>query len=404
MGKLNDTKLRSLKYDAERGTYQTYADGGGLYIKVTKSGARLWRIAYRHNGKQNHLACGQYPEVTLLMARERLVEVRRLLAEGKDPAALKREEKAKLKVGTSFEEVFSEWLEVAKTKRREATLRKYQNVARLHLLPVIGNRDIKQLTRLELSSLCKQIAEEFNTSGKVAAIVLNLVFSFAEDSGLVDANIASSIKRALPAISEGHFAAITNESGVAEILRKLEAHKPHMALPIQIAWQLLIYTAMRVGATVSLTWGDINLDDGTIQVAAREGTKTRQGFTVYLGPKMLERMRAYAQVRLSDTFVFPSAHSGGKHISASALKYVSKTADIGPEHSRHGWRQVLKTLANEHHVPSMISELALGHKVGSVLEDTYSRAKFERDLRKFACWYERALNNIRKGLPVEDWS
>ncbi len=66
------------------------SDSGGLYLLVAPNGGRYWRYQYRFNGKQKTLALGIYPDVPLAKARARHQEARRQLADGIDPAILKR--------------------------------------------------------------------------------------------------------------------------------------------------------------------------------------------------------------------------------------------------------------------------------------------------------------------------
>ena len=66
------------------------SDGGGLYLLVKPSGARLWSQAYRFGGKQKKLSHGRYPDISLLEARQRRDEAKKLLASGVDPAANKK--------------------------------------------------------------------------------------------------------------------------------------------------------------------------------------------------------------------------------------------------------------------------------------------------------------------------
>ena len=47
-------------------------DGGGLYLLVNPTGSKCWRLKYRFNNKEYLLSFGQYPDVTLAEARERL--------------------------------------------------------------------------------------------------------------------------------------------------------------------------------------------------------------------------------------------------------------------------------------------------------------------------------------------
>ena len=64
---LTDTFIRSLK-PAEKP--KKYADNGGLFLFVPTSGSKLWRMAYRYNKKSKLLSFGEYPIVSLKMARE----------------------------------------------------------------------------------------------------------------------------------------------------------------------------------------------------------------------------------------------------------------------------------------------------------------------------------------------
>ena len=80
---LTDTHIRSLKPDSKP---RKYFDGGGLFLYVPTSGSKLWRMAYRFDGKSKLLSFGEYPSVSLRDARERREDARRLLAKGVDPS------------------------------------------------------------------------------------------------------------------------------------------------------------------------------------------------------------------------------------------------------------------------------------------------------------------------------
>ena len=113
---LSDTAIRSAK-GAERPRKLT--DGGGLYLLVTPSGSRLWRMQYRFAGKQKLLAFGTYPTVSLADARRKRDEAKRHLADGRDPSVQKRLEKVTKLVGSSntFRLVAKEFLEKLERER-----------------------------------------------------------------------------------------------------------------------------------------------------------------------------------------------------------------------------------------------------------------------------------------------
>jgi hypothetical protein len=62
-------------------------------LLVSPTGAKLWRLKYRFAGKEKTLALGAYDEVTLAEARTARDDARKLLRDGVDPSAVKRQKK-----------------------------------------------------------------------------------------------------------------------------------------------------------------------------------------------------------------------------------------------------------------------------------------------------------------------
>ncbi|WP_436094399.1 Arm DNA-binding domain-containing protein [Bosea sp. LjRoot237] len=77
--RLTDAAIRGAKPGGSR---RKLSDGGGLQLWVEASGARLWSLAYRFDGKQKRLPLGPYPDVPLREARDRRDDAKRLLREG----------------------------------------------------------------------------------------------------------------------------------------------------------------------------------------------------------------------------------------------------------------------------------------------------------------------------------
>src|SRR5690242_4390187 len=69
------------------------ADSHGLYLFVSRRGARSFRYDYRFNGRRRTVTFGLYPALSLKAARDRHDAARRLLASGIDPAARKRQDR-----------------------------------------------------------------------------------------------------------------------------------------------------------------------------------------------------------------------------------------------------------------------------------------------------------------------
>lgn len=79
-------------------------DGGGLFLYVTPSGSRLWRLAYRFAGKTKQFSFGPYPTISLADARQKRDEAKRALADGEDPSVIRQ--RAKIEAAATAENTF----------------------------------------------------------------------------------------------------------------------------------------------------------------------------------------------------------------------------------------------------------------------------------------------------------
>ena len=61
-------------------------DGGGLYLLITPTDAKQWRLRYVIGGRESMLSLGSYPATSLKAARAKRTELRAALEAGKDPA------------------------------------------------------------------------------------------------------------------------------------------------------------------------------------------------------------------------------------------------------------------------------------------------------------------------------
>ena len=89
--KLTDAAIQGFQPSAK---HAKHGDGGGLYLEVSPAGGRLWRLKYRHGGKEKRVALGKYPAVGITDARARRDELRALLSAGVDPSEQVKDEYA----------------------------------------------------------------------------------------------------------------------------------------------------------------------------------------------------------------------------------------------------------------------------------------------------------------------
>ena len=81
---LTDAQVRKIKPLDKK---KRYSDEKGLYLEVTPSGGKFWRLKYRFNGRESTLTIGSYPEISLAQARRARDEARIQLYNNIDPNA-----------------------------------------------------------------------------------------------------------------------------------------------------------------------------------------------------------------------------------------------------------------------------------------------------------------------------
>ena len=96
--KLTELGLRKAKPSSKP---KKLSDGCGLFLLLHPNGSKYWRMKYRFMGKEKLLAIGVWPEVSLIAAREKRNEAKRLLKSGKDPSAAKKYLKLSQRVAQS---------------------------------------------------------------------------------------------------------------------------------------------------------------------------------------------------------------------------------------------------------------------------------------------------------------
>ena len=93
-------------------------DGCGLHLFVTRNGAKSWRLKYRFAGREKRIVFGQYPDISLIKARELREDARRLLRDDVDPGVAKRKRKITLAAEQleTFEKLARAWHALQKSR------------------------------------------------------------------------------------------------------------------------------------------------------------------------------------------------------------------------------------------------------------------------------------------------
>ena len=96
----------------------TLGDGQSMSLLIEPNGSKSWRFRYRYAGKPKMISLGVYPTITLADARSRRDDARKLVAEGKNPSEVRKEQKIALQTESenAFEKIATEWHQMKSAK------------------------------------------------------------------------------------------------------------------------------------------------------------------------------------------------------------------------------------------------------------------------------------------------
>lgn len=218
---LTDTFLRSLK-PADKP--KKYADGGGLFIYVSTTGSKLWRMAYRFNMKSKLLSFGEYPIVSLREAREQRDAAKKLLAKDIDPSQHKKGLKAAriAEEANSFKAVALEWYETQTTHNTPAHRRRLIFNMEKYLFPTLGRKAISSIEAQDLLAIAKPLESESAWISHRVVQICGKIFRYAIASGKARHNITADLHGALRPIPTRHHAGLTDPLEVGKLLLDLD--------------------------------------------------------------------------------------------------------------------------------------------------------------------------------------
>lgn len=143
--KLSDSSLRKMLGRESPGD-SFYADGDGLSVKVTKSGVMTWVFAYRLGGrieKPQRLKLGNYPDMSLKLAREKRDQCRAWLAENKDPKYQLNLAAGEALKPVTVKDALQYWI-TEYAEGRRANVERHKAQLAKHIYPYIGALPLSQ--------------------------------------------------------------------------------------------------------------------------------------------------------------------------------------------------------------------------------------------------------------------
>ena len=362
--KLTDAKCKSAKPSSS--IYKLF-DGEGLYLAVTPSGGKHWRVAYRANGKPQTYCMGPFERIPLKDARQRLDAFRANLFAGE---VVKVKAKS-LVAAKTFEEVSNEyWL-----TRQDCTpkyLNTVQRCLEMHIYPYFGNVPISQVGKAEVLNALMIL----DKAGKVAQVGLTKVycsqiFDYAQSFDLIGTNPCKLIKSSTVFTKKATVGrAAIDEDEVPAFLAKLDEQSLTIAAQ---ACRFLALTALRTQEIRLLKWEHIK---GNVAIIPAENMKMKKEHLVPLSHQALQILDNLQAQELGSDYVFANLSQLDAPVNTNFVLYLINKMGYGGRMTGHGWRSVFSTWANNRLYDSKVVETQLAHLIGNETSRAYNRAMY----------------------------
>jgi len=359
-----------------------YGDGRGLWLMVDPNGNKSWAFLFTINKRSRHMGLGSLEDMDLDAARDRALELRRLVKRGIDPLAQQQAERA-ANLGRvpladrpvpTFDEV-AEMVRDIRIKRQtnEKVKAGWLSSISTYVYPHVKGVPVDQVTYGDLEKALEPLSHDHpDTARKLRFKLLNILDHAASHDW----------------IDEARLAKISRDLKKLEIKRTKQRH-PNLdfkELPAFMAdlrerpgfsaraLEFLILTAARSQEVRGATWSEIDLDKGVWSIP-KERMKAREPHTVPLSKPALAILNALHKEEGSD-LVFPSATKAGQQMSDMTLLQTLRRMGRD-DASVHGFRATFRTwVAEETSYPGEVAEAALAHKIPNEVERAYKRTTF----------------------------
>lgn len=282
----------------------------GFGVRITSKGGKSWIVQMRvRGGKERRMTVGRCAKVPLDKARTAAKELLASADLGHDPMQQRKDARnVNLDLNPLFLDFADRWLEeVVKPRNREGTYKHRHLLVQNHIAPRIGQLRLQEITRKHIEDLHSQVSVDYPVAANRVVSLCSAVFAVAVRWGLLEKNPAVQIERNP---EHGRERYLTSDE-ISRILYDLARTEAQDSADVV---RLLLLTGARVGEVLSMTWDQVDLDQG-IWTKPASSTKQNRLHRVPLSGPALEvlakRKNNREKQKRKSQWVFPGSGKNG---------------------------------------------------------------------------------------------
>ncbi|MFA5627195.1 MAG: integrase arm-type DNA-binding domain-containing protein [Thiohalomonadaceae bacterium] len=393
---LTDAKIRNTK-PADKP--QKLADGGGLYLEVRSTGAKLWRYRYRIAGKENVFAIGDYPAIGLADARTEHDKARVLVKQGIHPSHNRQAERlANVTANANtFEAVAREWM-ASKKKWTPYYRRQVENFMSGDVFPFVGKLPIRSVSAAHLLEIIRRIDKR--GAPTVALLVRqwsSAIFRYAVQTQRADSDPAAVLVGVIDRPKVEHHKPLSREQ-IADFAKALDAYGGYRTTVI--ALRLMLLTFVRTVELRKAEWSEFDLDRAEWRIPA-ERMKMREAHIVPLSKQAVELLRELHTHTGGRGVLFPNYRNPKDCMTATTLNRALERMGFNGKgsigFSAHGFRATASTILNEMGYRPDVIERQLAHAERNKVRASYNQAEYMEDRRTMMQQWADMTDEMSKG-------
>lgn len=352
----------------EKRTMTTDVCGMVVDIRPTSQSVTIFfKIRYFKNGKRELFTLGTYPQITLLEARKRYLEVLSNIETGKGP----EEQQDNI---ITFGSVYDDWWSVKKTQISANTIKKRESVYNCYIVQ-LNKKPLKEITPDFVLKFCGELYKaDKGATGEYIANTISAVLEFAVFKELLEYNPLAKLSKYLPKVKTEHHASF-NEDDLEKEMKKLFNTMSDCSPLIKCLLFMYFFTLLRSIELRAVKFENIADDNESMTVK----TKTWESFKVTLSTQakaVIKYLKANHK-SMYNTYLFESVHGSTGYPSENILAQTLKRHGYKDKLTVHGirtcGRQWLQTLPT---AKESIIELCLSHVAGNSVQQAYNRGTY----------------------------
>jgi len=380
------TDLACRRAKSADGKHIKLADDKGLYLLVKPSG-RYWRWDYRFGDKRKTMALGVYPEVGLAKARADRDKARRLLDSGNDPMADRKVDKL-VRVSAaanSFKSVAVEWHTGQSVRWAPITAVKTLKHMEADLFPVLGHRQVSEITPPELLATLRRVQARGATyTATRLREICGQVFRYAIATGRATYNPAADLLGAIVLPKVQHRPAITEKRPFGQFLRDLTAFQGADKMTI-LATRLALLTFVRSQELRFAKWEEVDIEAREWRIPAgrmKMAKGSNQAHVVPLSTATIRTLEELRELTGWSVSLFPNNYGGDRYMSENTIGRMLIRLGYQHRQTLHGFRASARSLLSERGWSVAALERQLDHSERSKVIAAYARSEHLEERRR----------------------